>query len=112
MRYRANTKKTLKAPIPFLPSQIDYPGERTAAAFTSIAKQHMPNYTVKLSQKTWEAFDSNSELARAVVFTDKSEPTAMIKVPTLPTRAPALRCDCFATRLCLPSSATASKSPS
>jgi hypothetical protein len=60
--------------------QIDYPGERTAAAFTSIAKQHMPNYTVKLNQKTWEAFDSDADLARAVVFTDKAEPTAMIKV--------------------------------
>ncbi len=63
--------------------QIDYPGERTAAAFASNAKQHMPNYTVKLNQKTWDAFDGDTESARAVVFTDKSEPTAMIKVRDL-----------------------------
>ena len=60
--------------------QIDYPGERTAAAFTSAAKQHMPNYSVKLNQKTWEAFDDDTAQARVVVFTDKAEPTAMIKV--------------------------------
>jgi hypothetical protein len=40
----------------------------------------MPNYTVKLGQKTWQAFDSDTRLARAIVFSDKSEPTAMIKV--------------------------------
>jgi hypothetical protein len=51
----------------------------------------MPNYTVKLNQKTWEAFDGDTDIARAVVFSDKAEPTAMIKVPHCPllSRCPA-----------------------
>jgi hypothetical protein len=40
----------------------------------------MPDYTHKLNQKTWEAFDSDTELGRAIVFSEKSEPAAMIKV--------------------------------
>jgi hypothetical protein len=59
---------------------------------------HMPDYTVKLSQKSWEAFESDATLARAVVFSDKSEPTAMIKVCVLLSRcrSQALKNGCVA----------------
>ncbi len=40
----------------------------------------MPDYTAKLNKKSWGAFDGDVSLARAVVFSDKAEPTAMIKV--------------------------------
>jgi hypothetical protein len=55
----------------------------------------MPDYTAKLSKKSWGAFDGDVSLARAVVFSDKAEPTAMIKVRccvSFPPAAPATCC--------------------
>jgi len=57
----------------------DYQGGRTAAAIVNFALSHLANFVTPLTAKNTEEFFGRTDLAKALLFTDKAKTTDLYK---------------------------------